>query len=399
MSLLRIHCSLHATPPRCQWAFCQTGRTPVQGEGALAAAPRRAARVQIVLPASEVLLTRVKLPQGAKRRAGSVLAFAVEDETIGEPEANLASWLSTAGDTDVLAVMDKSSLQRWLDALDAAGISGYQVQCETLLLPRAAGEWSLAWNGREGFVRTGDFEGAATDCGDAAAPPLSLRLMVEAGGAPATLAVYTTAAGAAPDLEAWQRALGIPLRLAGAWDWRTARVDAGVNLLAQRRAWRFSRDVAARLRPAAWMAAAALALHACAVVTDWTLLRGEQSDLRRQMEARFRAAVPDAVAVVDPALQMRRRLAAARHVAGVRDNGDFLPMLETVAAAIKELPAGSLRGAAYEHGRLSLELSGLDEPALRRFVARLSQNGVNADAAAAPARGGSGAFVVTVRAS
>jgi len=95
---------------------------------------------------------------------------------------------------------------------------------------------------------------------------------------------------------------------------------------------------------------------------------------------------------------MRRKLAAARQVAGVADAGDFLPMIEIAAVALKELPAGSLRVAAYEQGRLALELSGIDEAATRRFVARLLQSGANIDAAFAPARSGSGAFVVTVRA-
>jgi general secretion pathway protein L len=400
MSLLRIYCSLHAAPPQCHWAL--SGARRAQGEGPLAQAPRGAARVQLVIPAAEVLLARVTLPPGAKRQTGSVLAFAVEDETMGEPDANQASWLGTAGNADVLAIVDKKGLRSWLDALEAAGIERYEVQCETLLLPRAAGEWSLAWNGRDGFVRTGEFEGAATDYGDAQTPPLSLQLTAEAatvaGAPPVSIAVYETARGAAPDLAAWQRALGIPLRLAGIWDWRTAREDAGINLV-QPRAWRMSRDTVARLRPAAWVAGAALTVHALALCADWTLLRLEQQALGRQMTARFRAAVPDAVAVVDPALQMRRKLADARHGAGVRDGGDFLPMIENVAAALKELPAGSLRVAAYENGRLSLELSGINETAARRFAARLTQSGTNFDAVVAPARGPTGAYVITVRAS
>jgi general secretion pathway protein L len=403
VSLLRIQCSLKAGPPHCSWALSEAGLKPVHGEGTLADLPRRAARVQVVVPAVEVLLARVNLPHGAKRRAGPVLTFAVEDQTLGEPEAHHASWLGSAGDADVLAVVDKKGVDRWREALAAAGINDYEVQCETLLLPRAAGEWSLAWDGREGFLRSGEFEGAATDSGAPQSPPLTLRLMVDAAAAndarPAAIAIYATGAAGSPDIAAWQRELGTPVRFAGTWDWRNARPEAGVNLMQQRRGWRLSGDLAARLRPAAWIAGVALALHAVALLTDWTLLRSEQRALRQQMEARFRAAVPDAVAVVDPALQMRRKLADARHVAGVADGSDFLPMIETAAAALKELPAGSLRVASYEQGRLSLELAGIDEMAARRFVTRLQQGGANVDAAIAPVRSGNGAFIVTVRSS
>ena len=103
--------------------------------------------------------------------------------------------------------------------------------------------------------------------------------------------------------------------------------------------------------------------------------------------------------MVDPALQMRRKLADARHVAGVADGSDFLPMIEQAAAALKELPASSLRVASYEQGRLSFELAGIDEMAARRFVTRLRQGGANVDATIAPVRSGNGAFIVTVRSS
>jgi general secretion pathway protein L len=279
----------------------------------------------------------------------------------------------------------------------------FEVHSEILLLPRAAAEWSLAWDGREGFVRTGTYEGAATDCGSRELPPLSLRLMVETaqkdGVLPAAVAVYALEKDSEPDLEAWRRELHVPLRFAGQWSWSAAAPGDGVNLSSQRDGWRLSGDMAARLRPAAWIAAGALSLHALAVTADWTFLRSEQLTLRQQMEARFRAAVPDAVAVVDPALQMRRKLADARHAAGVTDAGDFLPMMERTAAALKELPVGSLRVAAYEQGRLSLELTGIDEPAARRFMLRLVQSGANLDATIAPGRSGSGAFIVTVNPS
>ncbi len=403
MRLLRIKGSLNAGPPRCQWAICDAGHAPVQGEGTLADVPRHFSRVQLVLPADEVVLARVNLPRGAKSRGGSLLSFAVEDQVVGEPEAHHTAWLGNAGSADVVAVMYKSALERWRAALKAAGVDHSEVHSEILLLPRAAGEWSLAWGGREGFIRTGDHEGAATDCGSHESPPLTLRLMLEAarkaGALPTAIAAYAMEEASGPDLAAWQRELLVPLRSAGQWSWSTAAPAAGTNLWRQRDGWRLSGDLATRLRPAAWIAACAVVLHALALTADWTVLHSEQRTLRQQMESRFRAAVPDAVAVVDPALQMRRKLAEARHAAGVSDTGDFLPMMEKTALALKELPAGSLRVAAYEQGRLSLELSGIDEPAARRFLLRLLQSGASMDASLMPGRSANGAFIVTVNPS
>ena len=403
MSLLRIYGSLLDPPQRCQWALVNDGRDPVIGEGPLAELPRRADRVQLLIPAAQVLIARAHLPRAAKRHAGSLLAFAVEEKTAGEPDANQVSWLAAVGDSEVLAIVDKLGLARWSDALESVGVPGYEVHCETLLLPWVSGEWSLAWNGHEGFVRTGQFEGAATDCGDREAPPLSLRLMLEEaqaqGPAPTTIVLYTTVLDAAPDNEAWSRELGIAVRLAGTWDWRTAPPGAGVSLAQQRQSWRSFADVAARLRPAAWMLGTALAIHAIALVIDWRSLANEQRALRQQMESRFRAVFPDAVAVANPVLQMRRKLVEARHAAGQFDSGDFLPMIEQVTAAAKALPVGGIRVVSYESGRMTLALSTVDQVSMRRFMTRLLQSGLSVDTSPTSARAVGAPVVLTVRAS
>jgi general secretion pathway protein L len=388
VSLLRIYAPLGEAPLRCQWVLAGD-RQSVPGEGPLAELPRSADRVQLVIPAAQVLITRTKLPPAARRRAGGVLAFAVEEATAAEPDANQVSWLGTvnekAADADALAVLDKRGVQRWRDALDAIGLRACEVHAETLLLPRSAGEWSLAWNGAEGFVRSGEFEGAATDSGDQASPPMALRMMLDEaqlrGARPEAIAVYLVAPGARPDLAAWQENLGIPFRETGTWDWRTAPEDAGISLAQEQRPWRIYPGTLARMRPAAWIAGAALAIHGVALVSDWALLGGEQRSLRGQMEARFRGAFPDAVAVADPALQMRRQLAAARHRAGLPDGGDFAPMIEKVALGLKELPAGGLRTVSYESGRMTLELAEIEDAALRRTVARLIESGLIVDVA------------------
>lgn len=403
MSLLRIYGSLLEQPQHCQWALVNDNREPVAGEGRLADLPQRVERVQLVIPAAQVLITRARVPHGARRRAGSVLAFAVEEQTAGEPDANQVSWLGSVGDEDALAVVDKGGLERWRHALGAVGIRVDEVHSETLLLPIRAGEWSVAWNGREGFVRSGEFEGAATDCGDPESPPLFLRLLLEEektrSAGPTSIALYITTPDAVPDITAWQRELGVDLRIAGTWDWRTASPDAGVSLTQQRQRWRVFSGAAKRLRPAAWILGAALTLHALALVTDWTLLAGEQRALRQQMEAQFRTAFPDAVAVVDPALQMRRKLAEARHSAGLSDSSDFLPMIEQVAAATKELPAGAVRAVSYEGGRMTLELAINEEAAVPRIVARLLQSGLSVDKSSASARAASATLVLIMGAS
>ena len=403
MNLLRLYCPLRDTPGLCHWALLHDNGQSALGQSPLAGLPRRADRIQLIIPAAEVLLTRARVPAAARRGAGSVLAFAIEERTVSEPDANQVSWLGTQGDSDVLAVLDAQGLERWRIALAKAGIRRYEVHSEMLLLPWAAGEWSLAWNGQEGFVRTGTLEAGATDAGDRESAPLSLRLMLERAeenaSPPRGLALYTTAAQALPDLEAWQASLGVPIRLAGSWDWREAALGEGIGLVRETPRWDALPVAAAKLRVAAWSAGLALALHAVALAVDWTRLAGEQRALRGQMHAQFRAAFPDAVAVVDPLLQMRRKLAEARHAAGQPDVGDFLPMIEKVVSEMKDLPAGAVRLVSYEAGRMTLEVTALDEPGINRIVNRLRQAGLSAQSTSSSTGARRTNALITVRVS
>lgn len=400
MSILRIYSSLRAEAQHCQWAVIGTGQAPVAGEGRLADLPQSVESVQLVIPAAQVLITHARLPQGARRGTGSVLAFAVEEQTVSDPDANQVSWLGTIGEEDALAVVDKRSLAHWQQTLNTAGIHIDEVHSETLLLPIRSGEWSINWNGSEGFCRTGELDGAATDSGDRKSPPLLLRLKLEEakahGAAPTSIALYMTTAAAVPDIAAWQRELGTDLRLEGLWDWRSALPEAGVCLAQPRQPWRIFSGAARRLRAAGWILGAAMILHALALMADWGALAGSQRALRQQMEAQFRATFPDTIAVVDPALQMRRKLASAHHAAGLPDNGDFLPMILQVAAATKELPAGSVRAISYAAGRMTVEVSPGDQATADRIKMRLLQSGLSVGSSPPPSRSANGKPVVAL---
>ena len=75
-----------------------------------------------------------------------------------------------------------------------------------------------------------------------------------------------------------------------------------------------------------------------------------------------------------------------------RDLGLVTPAPEklVVVEKPKELPAGALRTLSYESGRMTLELAAIEEAALRRIVARLTQTGLIVDV--------TGTKLITVRA-
>jgi general secretion pathway protein L len=399
VSVLRIFCPLAAVPAQCAWLLLDDRAKAEAGEGTLAQLPQGATQVQLVLAASQVLLTRVHLPPARRHRSAALLAYAAEEKLASDPDINQVSRIGQVDGDDVLAVLNRQRLQSWLDALVAVGIRVAGVYCETLMLPLRDDEWSLAWNGQDGFVRTGEFEGGATDCGDRQAPPLALHLLLDASrardGMPAAIAIHAMS-GAQPDLAAWQQSLGVTVRLAPAEDWRAAATMT-VPIGQERQRWRPAPATLARWRRVGWIALAALVLHSSALLADRLRLTGEQQQLRQQMEARFRALFPAAVAVADPVLQTRRQLAAARHAAGQPDAGDFAVMLGKVVAALANVPAARLHALSYEDGRMTLEFIAPGDPLAHQVETHLIQAGFAVEAPQAVRGNGRGTLTLTLR--
>ncbi len=408
LAILRIRIDLGAEAQRCEWVLLDGGRQIFAGAGLLTALPEHDGHVELVLRASDVLITRRQLPFAARRQSGALLAYAVEDMTAGDPQANQVSWLGAdAAGMNSLAVLDKAALQRWRSALAAVGINRFELLCETLLLPWTEGTWSVAWGCEvegershgEGFVRTGQAEGGATDCGDEQSPPLSLELLLTqaraAATAPASIALYTCHPDQKPDLAAWSKTLGLVVHYGGHWSWASISDSAGPALVQQRQRWHLLAGMLPRLRPAFGLLTMALLLQGLALIVDQIGLGSEQRELRAQMEARFRGLFPEAVAVVDPVLQMRRQLTTQRQRAGVADGSDFLPLLELVALATRDQPVGVVRKLSWENGRMSLEFSGVTESAVPLLLSRLREAGLRADVV--PATQGSSTLIVNIQ--
>lgn len=380
-ALLRIRVVLGADALNCEWALLEKDLTVRVGECALAELPVHHGRTELILAAGDVLITRLALPDNARSQGDALLAYALEEVTAGDPQANQVSWLGADGaGFHTLAVLDKLALERWRSALTAANIRSFELRCETLQLPWSDSTWSIAWNGVDGFVRTAHDNGWVTDCGDAQTPPLSLSLALEqALPPPASVTLYSTVPGAKPDLSSWSDRLGVPVSYGGDWNWTMPAADTGPALSHQRQRWGMFKGLLPRLRPALWLVVLALLLQGVAIFIDQIRLESEQRELRAQMEQRFRSVFPDAVAVINPALQMSRQLTRFRQLNGITDNSDFLPMLQQLAQATRELPAGLLRTVSWESGRMTVEFVGLDESDGLIVQSRLTQAGLRVE--------------------
>ena len=105
MTLLRIFCPLSAVPTQCRWVLFDDATGVHPGAGTLTQLPQDAARVELMLAASQVLIVRTPLPPASGRKSAALLAYAAEEKLASDPETNAVSRLGPIGGDAVLAVV------------------------------------------------------------------------------------------------------------------------------------------------------------------------------------------------------------------------------------------------------------------------------------------------------
>lgn len=350
----------------------EDGKLMRSGEGALDAMPP-AARCHVIVPASRVLLSSVRLPAQNRKKFMQALPYAVEDRIMADPESvHVAPGEEQENGEIPVAIVDRAWLRQILDSLRGSGLKPALVIVEILFAPCKTGVWALIWRGNGGFVRQGAHSGIPLDGGDAAQPPAALQLSIpSADQQPGSILVYHDGAGA-PDLAAWSSALGIPVTAGGGWQW-PASAEHGINLLQGEFAARTQADWLPRLRPALVLAGLILGLQVAFTLGDWAMLRFEKHRLTASMEQSFRKAFPDARVIVDAPLQMGRNLADLRHSAGMADQNDFLPLLAKLAPSLGS--ETRLRSLEYQQDNLKVRLILPNQAAADRLRAELPQAG------------------------
>ena len=369
MSLLQIFIPEAGLGASCDWAL-RDAESVKTGHSDCSTLPP-ASHIVLIVAASRVLLTQVQLPAVGSRKLREMLAFAVEDKLLTEPDRvhTVAAARAANGETAV-AIIDKAWMRQQLAQLRQYGIRAAQMLAETLLPPLEDDRWSMVWHGQGGFVRVGPQAGFVVDGGDLHTPPMALMLALQeariAHTAPKQLLLYHTAGSTAPS---WS--LDIPIEQRGGWAWHGADSTGAASLNLLQGEFAPARKAQAWMRhwrPALGVLALIIGVHVLATLGDWARLQREQSHLKSAMVATFKQTFPEASAIVDPALQMQRNLAQLQRARGLPDRADFLPLL---AQAAPLLQAGQLQALQYEQDKLHIDITLADTAQLDTLRAQL----------------------------
>ncbi|HAF43484.1 MAG TPA: hypothetical protein DCK83_00690 [Gallionellaceae bacterium] len=380
----------------CAWALLDDGGSVRDsGNGTLAAMPPNDEAI-VIVAAERVLATTAMLPKIKRSKLETALPFALEDVLIDDvSEAHVTPGAKLPDGRTVLYTLNKNWLARFLAASIAAKLRIRSIVPEYCLLPTSAGEWSIAWDGAQGFLVTTHGMGGALDSGDDARTPVGLQLRLQ-HEPPSALRLFVLG----DDIRAPNWVTGVPLVFESQrFDWRMAEIPAEApNLMWGKFAPppRFS-EFLPWLRPALM---AALLLFSVEVVIsnlEWIVLAQERRQLLDSMTVTFQETFGAEATITDAPLQMRRNVARLRHAAGVSDDADFSPLLEKFSGALGSVPGSNLRTLRYDDGKLDIEMTLADAAALDTLQGRIAETGLLAQVTDTQDAGG--AMTVQLRVS
>ena len=365
--------------PALPWVLVDdAGRTLSEGSSE----PRHwpaAAECAVVLAGSQCAWHRARLPRGARREEGRLLAYALEDQLLRDPDSQHLVTTSREnneeGVTLRVLVTARERLRHVVAQLAAIGRPPVAVWSELQCAPASAAGWHLAKSEAHLILRSGPQQGEVLDPPLAAALPLLQHALAQARAAnraPATLTLHLAAGQLAPD-PAELQALALDCETGPAYEWWQAQ--AATNLLQGEFASRHQRDGwFARLRWPLRLATASLAILLAANVGQVLWQRHQLADLEARMARLFQTAVPNTPAIA-PAAQLRRQLDDQRARHGRLREDDLLALLSAYGEARGVEARDSLRGLRYSAGQLQLDLAALAPDEAAELGARLAARG------------------------
>jgi general secretion pathway protein L len=361
-----------------------------------AAAAAVGRRVNVLLPPADVLLAEVELPVKGGARARQVAPYALEEQLVGDVEAQhfaLGVRNESTGRTAV-AVIAHAELEQLLQTLRAAGIEAESVISEAALVPPGPNHATLMLDGDTlCIVPPGSTQAAvlpATDVG--AALELAVGADVLGGTTVVCVATPLDWQRRSAEIESLRgRCAGLKVQLAnsGLLLWLAPQLGTGtaINLLqgryAVRKTWSGQWQ---RWRVAAVLAGALLLLHVAGEL--WTLaqLRSAERELSVAAEEFANRVMPGEGGTANLRQRAEQRLLATQRTA---DGSGLMSALAAIAGAAPVAGGGAaIQTFQFQGGALDVKLRANDAESLERLSQQLRAAGWRADITAGGAISG-----------
>lgn len=380
---------------------------PLEDAAALAAG----ARVIALVPGCDVLLASAELPTLGRQRLARAVPFALEEQLADDvDELHFALGRRDAEGRLHNAVVARERIEGWMERCRRAGLQVDVMTSEVLGLPRdtaandADGRWTLLVRETQYLLRNGEQQGLALEL--ATLPVVLAAALDEAAGhLPAGIEVrlcgnpgfVDSAEGQALAELCRQHALALDYPAEDTGEEASAdtlllargyREQAAINLLQGDYSRRQQlAQVLRPWRPALVLLGLWLVVQMAAMGVEYRRLAAENQAMETRITALYREAFPEARKVVNPRVQMERKLAKLR--AGGDTQAGLLALLAKAGPVLEASKSLKLRNLRYKDGRLDIELSIGDLQALDRLKQRLGEEaGMAVEIVSASARDG-----------
>lgn len=377
-------------PEDCLWVKIEADDSSVVGRGSLAelAAGAEGYPLSVLIPGSEVLLTRLRLPVGNRKQMLAAIPYALEESLVAEvEEQHFAVGAADGEGALAVAVIARERLEHWLGLCRAQGLAPFSMTSEVLALPVAeSGRALLLGNDGLARFRSGPQDGFVLEVDNLA---LILQMAEINLLSPALLYQEAEAADAPAELHPF---LGEPLRLAEVMPLLAQGLveKEVINLLqgdygpqAQwERHWR-------RWRLPAVLLLALLLVQTGIGIRENSRLRHYGERLSTEISQVYRQTFPEAQRIVNPRAQMEHQLQTLHGSAsGGAVSRNFLRLLERSGPILGDGGKLQLHGLSYRSGEMDLDIETKDLQTLDALKGQLAQQGLEVEIRTATTRGG-----------
>ncbi|MFK5969381.1 MAG: type II secretion system protein GspL [Candidatus Marithrix sp.] len=317
----------------------------------------------ILIPSTEVILTKVNIPSKKRQKIIQAIPYALEEQLIDEVEnLHFAIGQPVAGNIPV-SVIAKTCLENYLQRLQTAGFKPAVIIPDVLAIPNQSNNWTVMYTDDIVLVRTGLQAGFAIE-----ADNLNFMLqMAVANNPPEQIMVINHKS--TMELTNLQ-ALGIPLKTIEGNILDGIIANKQLNLL--QGAYRPQNNNLLRH----WWLTMALGLiwsglYIVEQVMEYRDLSQQRQFLNQQITETYRNTFPEARRIVNPRVQMEQKLVALRGQQQVSEI--FLSTLNKITPALKSIPNLFIKKITFRQQKIDLYLTINNFQALEKIQTQLNK--------------------------
>ncbi|MEJ2403363.1 MAG: type II secretion system protein GspL [Candidatus Thiodiazotropha sp.] len=382
---------------RCEQVSWSIRGGPVNetAEGTLeeAALQARGRRTLVLIPASEVLMTHVRIPTRNRQRLLQAIPFSLENELTEDiDELHFAAGVMDDNQLTPVMVIARQRLEEWLSHLEEAGLEPMGLFVDLTCLPRPEGAWSLYQDPQFLLIQTQQNQGFSVDTMNAESV-LGLALKQAQEHPPQKLVVHCLEGmEPIPNLDSIAPDCEITVQSVPSRSELTALLASNLNEksrinLLQGQYLRVDKTTLQwkRWLPAVVLGAVFTGLSMATTVKDYYTYEQQSKALDLEIRKTFQDAFPDIKRIVDPRVQMEQQLKALQ--GSGKGFAQFSNLFIPAAEIVNKAPNTTLESISFRDGQLDLQLTIKELQALEPLKSQLRAAGLNVEIRSANASG------------